>query len=73
MQTKGGRPDGRQNRGQVGKGCYLSPWRRQAVIRLDNDTMDEVVALAERDGVSLSHMLRILVEWGLEADQGAEM
>ena len=70
MQTKGGRPDGRQNRGQVGRGRYLSPGRRQATLALDNDTMDEVVSLAERDGVSLAHMLRILVEWGLEADDG---
>lgn len=42
--------------------------RRQIVIKLDNDVFADVQARARRDNTSVSHMLRLLIEWGLEAD-----
>ena len=40
---------------------------RQFVIRIDPDTAEEVIALAEASGVRTAEQLRLLIEWGLEA------
>jgi hypothetical protein len=50
------------------RGVLIPGGRRQLVIKLDSDTFDDVRNRASRDGVSVSHMLRLLIEWGLEAD-----
>ena len=39
------------------------------VIKIDQETFDEVRSRAARDNISVSHMLRLLIEWGLEAEE----
>lgn len=40
---------------------------RQFVIKIDNETADQVIARAEREGTSTAEQIRLLIEWGLEA------
>lgn len=51
------------------QGVAIAGGRRQIVIKLDADVFDEVRGLAARDRTSVSHMIRLLIEWGLEADR----
>lgn len=39
---------------------------RQVIIRLDDDTFDEVRARAVKEGTSFGEQVRLLVTWGLE-------
>lgn len=52
-----------------------APAGRRFTIGFDDDTTDQVRALAKLDRVSVSEKVRQLVEWGLEAvkqPEGAE-
>lgn len=40
-------------------------------VALDEDTVDEIRRRAERDSTSFAEQIRMLVEWGLEADADA--
>jgi hypothetical protein len=40
------------------------------VIRLDEDTHEEIRARAKKEGTSFAEQVRLLVEWGLMADGG---
>lgn len=51
------------------KGVSIPGGRRQLVIKLDQETFDQVRNLAAREKVSVSHQLRLLIEWGLEATE----
>lgn len=47
--------------------------KRQIVVRLDDDTFDEVLALAEHSNTSVAEQVRVLIEFGLEdVKEGAE-
>lgn len=61
-----GNVDGRQHP-RPAKGVALPGGRRQLVVRIDSDVFEEVRQKAADDKVSVSHMLRLLIEWGLEA------
>jgi hypothetical protein len=50
------------------QGVAIAGGRRQIVIKLDCDVFEDVQQRAARDKVSVSHMIRLLIEWGLEAD-----
>lgn len=51
------------------KGVSISGNRRQIVIKLDEDTFAQIRDRAARENTSVSHMIRLLVEWGLEAGE----
>lgn len=59
--------EGWQRNGTPGKGVRLAGDQRQFVIKIDNATAEEVIGHAQRTGVSTAHMIRLLIEWGLEA------
>lgn len=40
--------------------------KRQLVIRIDDETLDEIVALAHTENVSVAEQVRVLIEFGLE-------
>lgn len=48
-------------------GVEIPGGRRQLVIKIDHETFAEIRQRASDEGVSVSHMLRLLIEWGLEA------
>lgn len=48
----------------VKKGCHV-----QHVCRFDDETFAQIRAMAIADGVSLSEAIRLLVEFGLEANE----
>ncbi len=54
--------------GEPGKGVQCGDGMRQFVIKIDNETADEVIARARAEGTSTAHQIRLLIEWGLEAD-----
>ena len=62
MTRTDGIPHPRPARGALKRG------RRQLVILIDQETFDEVRSRAARDNTSVTHMLRLLIEWGLMAD-----
>jgi hypothetical protein len=61
------RPDGIPQPAGPAKGVLRSG-RRQLVVRLDDDQFEEVRSRAERCGTSVAEQVRLLIEWGLEAD-----
>lgn len=42
--------------------------QRQFVIKVDHETADQIIARARRLGTSTAEQIRLLIEWGLEAD-----
>ncbi len=44
--------------------------QRQFVIKIDNITAEQVIGLAEKKGTSTAEQIRLLIEWGLEAEIG---
>lgn len=60
-----GLPDQR-SRKEIAQGC---PYRHgyRLVIDTDVDTRNQIVALARKNNTSMSAMVRLLIEWGLEA------
>lgn len=61
--------DGQQKPSGLAHGVAIPGGRRQVVIKMDTDQFDEIRTLAEREGISVSHQIRLLLEWGLEAAQ----
>jgi hypothetical protein len=43
--------------------------QRQFVIVIDNETADQVIARANREGTSTAAQIRLLIEWGLGAGE----
>lgn len=43
---------------------------RQLIVRLDEETVEQIVARAEKENTSIAEQLRLLIEWGLEASHG---
>lgn len=55
-----------------GKGVMRGT-RRQIVVRIDDETYDEIRDSAAAARRSMAGQLRLLIEWGLEAErEGAE-
>lgn len=46
--------------------------RRQVVIQMDTSQFEEVRARAVAKGTSLAEQIRLLIEWGLEADSATD-
>lgn len=63
--TAHSRSDATIGRGYADDKC---PNKRRHVLRIDDETFDEVRALAVRTNRSLNEQFRILIEWGLEAE-----
>lgn len=59
---------GQQIKGEPAHGVEHGAYR-QAVIRVDHETFDEMRAKAARDDTSLAEAIRTLIEWGLEAER----
>lgn len=45
------------------------PGTSQCVVRLDDETFGQIRERAIREGTSFAEQIRLLVEWGLEADE----
>lgn len=60
---------GQQRNGTVGKGVQRGD-QRQFVIKIDNITAEQVIGLAQAKGTSTAEQIRLLIEWGLEAEIG---
>lgn len=45
------------------------PTRRQIVVAFDGDVFDQVRKRAVKEKTSFAEQVRLLVEWGLEADE----
>lgn len=54
----------------IARGCRdpRFPGYLGIVVRLDEETFQQVRDLAERRGTSFGEQVRTLIEWGLEAD-----
>ncbi len=61
--------DGQQINGKPGRGVQRGD-QRQFVIKIDNITAEQVIGLAEKKGTSTAEQIRLLIEWGLEAEIG---
>jgi hypothetical protein len=62
---------GQQKNGTPGEGVRLPRDVRQFVIKIDTATAEEVIARAKREGTSTAEQIRLLIEWGLEAEKDA--
>lgn len=60
---------GQQRNGTPAKGVQRYGDQRQFVIKIDTATAEEVIERARREGTSTAHQIRLLIEWGLEADR----
>ncbi len=58
---------GQQLRTGPAKGVQRGSWR-QLVVKIDSDTFEEIRARAERENTSMAEQVRLLIEWGLEAE-----
>jgi hypothetical protein len=58
---------GQQRKGGPGRGVRRGTFV-QHVCRFDDETFDQIHAMAVAEGISLSEAIRQLVEFGLEAD-----
>ena len=54
---------------KIGKGWTdeRSPFIKRHVVRMDEETFEQVRKLAQENNMNLSEQFRTLVEWGLEA------
>lgn len=59
---------GQQRNISPGKGFQRSDDMRQFVIKIDNATAEQVIARARKERTSTAEQIRLLIEWGLEAD-----
>lgn len=62
------RADGVQQPDGPARGVELAGGRRQVVIKMDTSQFDEVRERVIRENTSLAEQIRLLIEWGLEAD-----
>ncbi|MBO6858346.1 hypothetical protein [Roseibium sp.] len=55
----------------VAKGCIdpKRPGQRKVVLVLDDETFEQIRDMAIKDGTSFAEQIRLLVEWGLEAER----
>jgi hypothetical protein len=60
---------GQQVKGTPGRGVSRGD-QRQFVIKIDNITAEQVIGLARLKGTSTAEQIRLLIEWGLEAEIG---
>ena len=51
-----------------GRGKARFKDKRRAVVIFDMDQFDEIRAWAVREGTSFAEAVRVLTEWGLEAE-----
>lgn len=47
------------------------PDHTQIIVRIDDETFQEIYDRACREGTSTSEQVRLLIEWGLEAEKGS--
>ena len=60
---------GQQRNGTPANGVRRGKDVRQFVIKIDNETAEQVISRAREHGTSTAEQIRLLIEWGLEADQ----
>lgn len=62
--------EGQQLSSGPANGCAV-PGRdgwKQLVVRMDEETFDEIRRRAIRENTSVAQQIRLLIEWGLEAE-----
>lgn len=64
-----GRHDGIQQPKGPGCGVAIEGTRRQIVVRCDAIMFNEIHERATLEHTSLAEQIRLLLEWGLEADR----